>query len=164
MSGTEDRRPRVVVGVDGSEQSKRALRWAARIAAAEGATLDAIIVWELPTLAYGYVGTGYSPKDEMEKVLIATVDEVFEGNRPDGMQLRSLSGGTAAVLLQASRDALMLVVGSRGHGGFMGLLLGSVSAKVAEHATCPVLVVHEAPTPRDGAAHQDAATLQEAMS
>jgi nucleotide-binding universal stress UspA family protein len=162
MTKAEDCRPRIVVGVDGSDQSKLALRWAARIAAAEGARLEAIIAWELPTLAYGYVGSGYSPRDEMHKVLIASVDDVFEGHRPDGMQLRSLSGSAAGVLLEASRDALMVVVGSRGHGGFVGLLLGSVSARVAEHATCPVLVVHEPKTHPDAATKQDTATDQDA--
>jgi nucleotide-binding universal stress UspA family protein len=164
MTKTEDCRPRIVVGVDGSDQSKLALKWAARIAVAEGARLEAIIAWELPTLAYGYVGTGYSPRDEMEKVLIASVDEVFEGHRPDGMQLRSMSGGAAALLLDASRDALMVVVGSRGHGGFVGLLLGSVSSRVAEHATCPVLVVHDTQIHQDSATHQDAAILQDVTS
>lgn len=69
------------------------------------------------------------------------VDDVFGEQRPNGMQLRAIQGGGAPVLLDASRDALMVVVGSRGRGGFAGLLLGSVSAKVAEHAECPVLVV-----------------------
>jgi nucleotide-binding universal stress UspA family protein len=143
MTETEDPRPRIVVGVDGSQHSKLALTWAARLASAEDARIEAIFTWEMPTTAYGYYGGDYPTASEMEKVLIDTVDEVFDGQCPDGMQLRAVQGGAAATLLDASRDALMLVVGSRGHGGFMGLLLGSVSAKVAEHATCPVLVVHE---------------------
>jgi nucleotide-binding universal stress UspA family protein len=62
------------------------------------------------------------------------VDEVFGTDRPAGLRLRVLEGPAAARLLSASEQALMLVVGSRGRGGFAGLLLGSVSAKVAEHA------------------------------
>jgi nucleotide-binding universal stress UspA family protein len=134
---------RIVVGVDGSEPSKQALRWAARIAKAEGAHLDAIAAWEFPTsLGWSAAPMGYSPKPDIEKSLTETVDEVFGPNRPADMVLRSFEGSAANVLLTVGKGALMIVVGSRGHGGFMGLLLGSVSAKVAEHATCPVLVVH----------------------
>jgi nucleotide-binding universal stress UspA family protein len=136
---------RIVVGVDGSEPSKEALRWAARIAKAEGAHIDAIAAWEFPTsLGWTVLPTDYSPKLDIEKSLTETVDEVFGENRPADMVLRSFEGSAAKVLLTAGKGALMIVVGSRGHGGFMGLLLGSVSAKVAEHATCPVLVVHAA--------------------
>lgn len=136
--------PRIVVGVDSSEHSKLALRWAARIAAYEGAQLDAIAVWNTPA-AVGFYGMppGYSPKADVEKALTATVDEVFGENRPDDMVLRVFEGMPAKVLITAGEGALMIVVGSRGHGGFAGMLLGSVSGKVAEHATCPVLVVHD---------------------
>jgi nucleotide-binding universal stress UspA family protein len=78
----------------------------------------------------------------MDQIVAETVDEVFGAGRPAGMTVRTVKGNPAAALLAASADAHMVVVGSRGHGGFMGLLLGSVSAKVAEHASCPVLVVH----------------------
>jgi nucleotide-binding universal stress UspA family protein len=85
----------------------------------------------------------YSPKLEMDKIVTEAVDDVFGADRPIGLTVRTVKGHPAAALIAASADAFMLVVGSRGHGGFMGLLLGSVSARVAEHATCPVLVVHE---------------------
>jgi nucleotide-binding universal stress UspA family protein len=135
--------PRIVVGVDGSEHSKQALRWAARLASGEGARLDAIAAWEFPTMiGWNAMPPGYSPKLDIEKSLTETVDEVFGANRPADMRLRSFEGPAANVLLKAGKGALMMVVGSRGHGGFLGLLLGSVSAKVAEFATCPVLVVH----------------------
>jgi nucleotide-binding universal stress UspA family protein len=143
MTSTPPGPPRIVVGVDGSEHSKQALRWAARIAASEGATLDAIAAWEFPTMiGWNAMPPGYSPKLDIEKSLTETVDEVFGENRPADMRLRSFEGSAASVLLTISKGALMLVVGSRGHGGFFGLLIGSVSAKVAEFATCPVLVVH----------------------
>lgn len=143
MTETQDHRGRIVVGVDGSEHSKLALRWAARVAAAEGARIDAVTAWHYPTYA-GYAGVpeDYTPKEEFERMLADTVDDVFGTDRPADMRLLTVQGGAAAVLLDAGKDAVMLVVGSRGHGGFMGLLLGSVSSKVAEHATCPVLVVH----------------------
>ncbi len=134
---------RVVVGVDSSPESKQALVWAASFAASSGASLDAVAAWQYPT-AYGWspIPVDWKPGEDMEKALIETVDEVFGAQRPKGMRLIVREGNAAKILLDASGEALMLVVGSRGHGGFAGLLLGSVSANVAEHATCPVLVVH----------------------
>lgn len=149
MSESHTDRPRIVVGVDGSAGSKEALRWAARIATAFDATIDAVAAWEL-TSAYGWSALPplYSPQSEVEKQLTDTVDEVFGAQRPDGLRLHVLQGPPGPRLIDASDGALMLVVGSRGRGGFTGLLLGSVSAKVAEHATCPVLVVHSGETKR----------------
>lgn len=141
MSETTDPRPRIVVGVDGSDPSKLALRWAARIAAAENARIEAVIAWQLPALAYASMEPIVDMQHAMEEVLLHTVDDVFGDQRPDGMELRAVQGGGAPVLVDASADAVMVVVGSRGRGGFVGLLLGSVSSKVAEHAECPVLVV-----------------------
>ena len=139
--------PRIVVGVDGSVHSKLALRWAARIAATEGATIDVVAAWEFPnTYGWSAFSEEYSPQADIEKALNQAIDEVFGVDRPQGLRTHVVEGRAAMALLDASKDALMLVVGSRGHGGFVGLLLGSVSAKVAEHATCPVLVVH-APAP-----------------
>jgi nucleotide-binding universal stress UspA family protein len=136
-------RPRVVVGVDGSEQSKQALRWAAHYAATVGTCVDAVAAWQYPT-GYGWspVPLDWNPGQDIEKTLTETVDEVFGAQRPAGLRLTVREGNTAEVLLGASTGALLLVVGSRGHGGFAGLLLGSVSANVAEHANCPVLVIH----------------------
>jgi nucleotide-binding universal stress UspA family protein len=135
--------PRVVVGVDGSEPSKRALRWAAQFARSVGARLDAIAAWQFPVgYGWGAVPLEWSPGQDMEKVLTESVDEVFGSDRPEDIRLAVREGGAAKVLLEEAQGALILVVGSRGHGGFAGLLLGSVSASVAEHASCPVLVVH----------------------
>jgi nucleotide-binding universal stress UspA family protein len=140
---TETDARRIVVGVDGSAGSKLALQWAARIAAAEDAVIDVVGAWDFPpTAAWAALPESYSPKLEMDKIVAETVDEVYGADRPLGITVRTVKGNPAAALLAASADALMVVVGSRGHGGFMGLLLGSVSAKVAEHASCPVLVVH----------------------
>lgn len=141
MSESTDPRPRIVVGVDGSDPSKLALRWAARIAAAEDARIDAVMAWQMPTLAYASIAPIVDMQNAMEEALMHAVDDVFGEQRPNGMQLRTVQGGGAPVLLDASRDALLVVVGSRGRDGFAGLMLGSVSAKVAEHAVCTVLVV-----------------------
>jgi nucleotide-binding universal stress UspA family protein len=134
---------RIVVGVDGSPSSQQALRWGARAAAAFGAGLDAVIAWEFPAM-YGWasVPSDWDPAQDMRAVLDQTLQDVFGDQPPAGLRRLVNEGGAARVLLDASQDAIMLVVGSRGHGGFTGLLLGSVSANVAEHASCPVLIVH----------------------
>jgi nucleotide-binding universal stress UspA family protein len=135
--------PRIVVGVDGSEQSKRALRWAMRISATTSASIDAVTAWHFPVgFGWGYTSDEWDPETDATKCLQDTVDEVFGAERPTGLRLLTRQGLPAQVLLDESRGATMLVVGSRGHGGFAGMLLGSVSASCAEHAKCPVLVVH----------------------
>jgi nucleotide-binding universal stress UspA family protein len=150
VNPTEDvaRADRIVVGVDGSEPSKQALRWACFLADAVGGTVEAVIAWH-PFTVWGSVGTGWvampadwNPEQEAAKALTATLDQVFGAHRPKGLELTVREGNAAKVLLELSKDARMLVVGSRGHGGFAGLLLGSVSGACAEHATCPVLVLH----------------------
>lgn len=143
MSSTEHpRKPKVVVGVDGSDCSKTALRWAAQLAEKYGARLEAVAAWHFP-VGYGIVmAPNFSPGDLADKALTETVDEVFGSERPADMWLAVRPGAPAHVLLEQSKDALLLVVGSRGRGGFAGLRLGSVSSGVAAHATCPVLVVH----------------------
>jgi nucleotide-binding universal stress UspA family protein len=134
---------RIVVGVDGSEQSRRALVWAAELAGAAGAVLEAVMVWHFP-VSYGwsYATDGWNPETEAAKCLEELADAVFPDGRPARLSLIVREGLPAKVLLDASRGATLLVLGSRGHGGFAGLLLGSVSANCAEHAGCPVLVVH----------------------
>lgn len=143
MSDNQALEPRIVVGVDGSEQSRRALVWAARIAEATGAELTAVTAWHRP-VSYGwsYAADDWDPQADAAKCLEETVAEVFPDGRPARLNLVVREGLSAKVLLDASRGATLLVLGSRGHGGFAGLLLGSVSASCAEHARCPVLVVH----------------------
>jgi nucleotide-binding universal stress UspA family protein len=84
----------------------------------------------------------WNPGSDAERSAIATVNEVFGEHRPPGLQITVREGNPAQILLEVSNDASMLVVGSRGHGGFAGLLLGSVSTACVAHATCPVLVLH----------------------
>ncbi len=131
------------MGVDGSDCSKDALRWAARQAELTDATVAAIIAWRFP--AY----YGWAPLDQedlgfpglAEQALARAVDEVFGPDHPDWLQTRVVEGHAAQVLVMASADADLLVVGSRGHGGFAGLLLGSVSTYCLHHARCPVAVI-----------------------
>lgn len=134
----------IVVGVDGSESSKNALRWAARLAPSLGATVHAIVAWEYP-IVFGLEGGipgAWKPDETAKEILGNVLDSVFGNARPAGLKGSISQGHPTFVLLDASKDADMLVVGSRGLGGFSGLLLGSVSSNCAEHAKCPVLVVH----------------------
>jgi nucleotide-binding universal stress UspA family protein len=132
-----------VVGVDGSEPSKQALRWAVQMAALLGSSVEAVAAWDYPyAWGLGAMPVAIDAAGDMEKVLRQSLDEAV-GDRPQvSIELAVRQGSAAKALLDASAGAVMLVVGSRGHGGFAGLLLGSVSANVAEHAACPVLVIH----------------------
>jgi nucleotide-binding universal stress UspA family protein len=142
-AGPDSSEHRIVVGVDGSQHSVEALRWAAAQASAFGARLEAVTAWEYPpTFGWATVPTDWDPVKDMEKVLQDAVRDAFGDESPAGLTLQVREGGAARVLLEASEGAAMLVVGSRGHGGFAGLLLGSVSANVAEHASCAVLIIH----------------------
>ena len=136
---------RVVVGIDGSAASKHALVWAEYLARTMDCKLEAVSVWQIP-VAWGMTGAPVSlddwdPTADAEECVRDAVAEVFEG-RPIPVEIVAREGTAAHVLLDVSRDARILVVGSRGHGGFTGLLLGSVSSACAEHSVCPVLVVH----------------------
>lgn len=140
---TQASRPRIVVGVDGSPGSKNALRWAGHLATLTDARIDVVAAWEYAALfGFTVLPQFEFPAGDIERSLNETVDEVFGEDRPAGLRIKALEGPAAETLVTLSKGALMLVVGSRGHGGFSGLLLGSVSARVAEHAECPVLVVH----------------------
>jgi nucleotide-binding universal stress UspA family protein len=133
-------RPLIVVGVDGSPESAKATAWAAEQARATGGTLDLVIVWARP-MSYGLplVVGGYDPEHEAADV----VEKVAADIDLPAQQLRKsvVHGAAPAVLVARSGHADLVVVGSRGHGGFAELLLGSTSDHVVHHAHCPVVVV-----------------------
>ena len=140
---------RIVVGVDGSTSAKTALRWALDEARLRGASLRVVYSWKMPI----YVGNGFAPvsipdPDEFRQVaaqrLDAIVYEVTAGATDVRIEQKTVEGAAAEVLVDESEGADLLVVGSRGHGGFAGLLLGSVSQQCATHASCPVVIVHGA--------------------
>ncbi|MFJ2863254.1 universal stress protein [Kitasatospora sp. NPDC087314] len=144
--------PRIVVGVDGSPASEQALRWAVGYARAVGGTISAIAAWEYPAF-YGWAGSGvptaeaFNPEELAGKTLSDTVVKVV-GDDPGVRISESVMPGNAAqALLEAAKGAALLVVGSRGLGGFSGVLLGSVSRHLTEHAPCPVVVVREGQAP-----------------
>jgi len=137
----------VVVGVDGSEGSRRALHWALEEAALRKLRVRAIGVVQIHLVALSVPGYPYADEtyinDLIENVRQMVASEV-EAVRPGfdvPVAVESVMGSPAEVLVEASADAAMLVVGSRGHGGFTGLLLGSVSQECVSHALVPVLVV-----------------------
>jgi nucleotide-binding universal stress UspA family protein len=136
----------IVVGIDGSANSVEALRWAARQAEMSGATLRAVFVWEFPYMDVvpATLGATLPPFPEMEAAAHAKLDETIRrAQLPRSVTVEGvvLEGSPAHVLLQQAEDADLLVVGGRGHGGFRGLLTGSVATKAVNHSTVPVAVI-----------------------
>ena len=140
MSATARSRPVVVVGFDGSPSAEAALRWAEHYAEATGADLELVTAWHYPT-SYGIAMplNGWDPEDDANSVVEKAVAQLTLP--PERVHTRVAHGSPADVLTRASADAALLVVGSRGHGGFTGLLLGSVGAHCVHHAKCPVVVI-----------------------
>jgi nucleotide-binding universal stress UspA family protein len=136
----------IVVGVDGSENSLDALRWAAAEARLRQTRLRVVGTFTTPIMSTGYEVAVPDPSDlkaASDTMLAAAVDSVAGEGGLDGIEVGTevLEGHAGERLIALSRDADLLVVGSRGHGGFMGLLLGSVTTYVVNHALCPVVVV-----------------------
>lgn len=138
----------IIVGVDGSPGAHRALDWAMKEAAAHHAPLTVVAVHEVPINGW----TGHPdilPADvpELEKTRRAAEEAVSKAvaqlgeSRPASVTLHAANGFPAEELINASRDADLLVVGSRGVGGFTRLMMGSISNQVVHHAHCPVVVV-----------------------
>lgn len=140
VGGSAHRAARVVVGVDGSPSSDAALRWAENYARMSGATMDIVSAWQFPTY-YGEMVPieGWHPEDDAWTH--ATKAATTLALPADRARLRVEYGAAGEVLTGVSEGADLLVVGSRGHGGFIGMLLGSVSAHCVHHARCPVVVV-----------------------
>ncbi|MEU3243945.1 MULTISPECIES: universal stress protein [unclassified Streptomyces] len=140
---TDVSEPRVVVGVDGSQSSYEALRWAVRYAGLVGGTVEAVAVWELPGL-YGWSGPAVDMDVDEEETLQKMSQEladVLGAEAAGSVRSHVVHGNAADVLLRAAEGAEVLVVGSRGRGGFARALLGSVSQHVSQHASCPVVIV-----------------------
>lgn len=136
----------IVVGVDGSEPSKQALQWAARQAQLTGASLQAVLSWSVPVMAYG--GPVVIPYEadfsqEAGGVLDRAISTTLGDDPKVKVSASVVEGRAAEVLVEAARGAALLVVGSRGHGAFTGMLLGSVSEYCVAHAPCPVVVVRD---------------------
>jgi nucleotide-binding universal stress UspA family protein len=141
----EPHRSRVIVaGVDGSPSSINALELAARLVPLAGDVIRAVTVWQYPVGFGTFAPLDWNPDELAEKALDQALSAAFQDGRPCPIERRVLQGTAAQVLIDESRHASMVVVGSRGHGGFAGLLLGSVSSAVAERSSCPVVIAHGA--------------------
>jgi nucleotide-binding universal stress UspA family protein len=141
----------IVVGLDGSELSIAALRWAIDEARLRNAEVVALCAWEFPRAMSPVTMFTVQP-EPFRADAEATVERALAGANPGSVPVISkiVEGSAAIRLVEASADADLIVVGSRGRGGFAGLLLGSVSQHLAVHARCPVLVYHEHEPARAG--------------
>ncbi|HEX7659619.1 MAG TPA: universal stress protein [Pseudonocardiaceae bacterium] len=140
-AGQQQEEELIVVGVDGSDQSKDALRWAVRQASLTGAAVEAVMAWEWPN-TYGWAPPVEQDFESLAtQVLKDTVDEVVGSESNVEVRQVVAEGGAARILLHEAKKADLLVVGSRGHGGFAGTLLGSVSQHCVQHALCPVVIL-----------------------
>ena len=133
---------RIVVGVDGFESSKAALRWAIRQAKLTGATVEAITAWHVPA------GTGWIPaadmpdyQDDAFAILTEAMNEMATADPDVQVCPRVVQGRAEQVLVDAADGAELLVVGSRGHRGLAEALLGSVGQYCANNASCPVVIM-----------------------
>jgi nucleotide-binding universal stress UspA family protein len=139
----------VVVGVDGSDSSVAALNWAAQYASSTGAKVRAVLAWHYPTAA-AVPPVGAAPEsvrteteEHMSEALRDALAQVSPAEAAAAIETRTSYGHPAEVLIEESRHADLLVVGSRGHGAFTGMLVGSVSIHCVTGAFCPVVVVRE---------------------
>jgi nucleotide-binding universal stress UspA family protein len=143
------REHRIVVGVDGSVPSKAALAWAIRQARLTGAEVEAVTAWHFP-IAFGYPQPVVTDVINYQELATQTLgDAIAETSRPgDPVKItpRVVEGNAAQALIDAAAGAELLVVGSRGHGGFVEALLGSVGQHCVQHAPCPVLVIRDSVT------------------
>jgi nucleotide-binding universal stress UspA family protein len=139
--------PGIIVGIDGSEHSRRALEWAINEAAVRQVPLTVLTVHQAAAFWSGPVSTpgdedltteaGKKVKEETD----AALEKLGAGTRPPSVTVQARNGIPTVELLKASADADLIVVGSRGTGGFAKLMLGSVSSQIVHHAQCPVVVI-----------------------
>jgi nucleotide-binding universal stress UspA family protein len=140
--------PGIIVGVDGSDHSRHALEWAIREAAVRQAPLTVLTVqqavagyWGSPVTYPGDQDLAEKARERAREETDRTLEKIDPESRPSAVTVQAVTGLPAEALLDAAADADMLVVGSRGAGGFKRLLMGSVSVQVTHHARCPVVVI-----------------------
>ncbi|MFG1605243.1 universal stress protein [Actinoplanes sp. NPDC049265] len=139
---------RIIVGTDGAESGKAAVRWAAREAQRRGAVLRIVHAfdWEWAEARYDYSGAVLDVAQKTAQAITANAADAAVAVAPGVfVETDTLLGRTSPRLLALAEDAQLMVLGNRGRGGFASLLLGSVSQHVATHAACPVVVVRGRP-------------------
>jgi nucleotide-binding universal stress UspA family protein len=147
MSTEPGKDHRIVVGVDGSLAAQQALAWAVRQAELTGASVEAVIAWHFPVVIGGmpYPPLAVLEEADFGRFAAITLSDAISAAVPTDAPVRISStvreGNAAQVLLDAADGADLLVVGSRGHGGFAEALLGSVSQHCVHHAPCPVVII-----------------------
>ncbi|MBM9620382.1 universal stress protein [Streptomyces zhihengii] len=141
MAGTG----RIVVGVDGSEPSVTALRWAVRQAGLSGEPLEAVISWEYPAAGWAAMvpslPTDFDPEEMAGKILGDTLEQTLGAEAAASVTRKVLIGNPAQALMDRAQGASLVVVGDRGYSGFKAALLGSVGLHLSQHAPCPVVIV-----------------------
>ncbi|MEV7490613.1 universal stress protein [Streptomyces anulatus] len=138
---------RIVVGVDGSDSSIKALHWAVRQAELTGATVEAVNSWEYPATSWASMMPGmpedFDPQALATVSLTEALEEALGAEGAAAVSKVVVIGNPAQALLDRAKGADLLVVGARGHTGLKATLLGSVSLHVTQHAPCPVAVVRD---------------------
>jgi nucleotide-binding universal stress UspA family protein len=140
--------PGIIVGIDGSHHSTRALEWALKEAAIQHAPLTVLTVHSVPASPWTGNPVLLGADSEDQEKLFHAAEELTQKvasqlgeAQPESVTVRAISGFPAKELIEESRDADLVVVGSRGAGGFASLMMGSISSQVVGHAHCPVVVV-----------------------
>ena len=140
MSAAHERR--IVVGVDGSEESRAALRWAVGQARLTSAIVEAVTVWKYPsTLGYNAPFSSDDFATWADESLSGCVSDALEEGKPVDIRKTVVHGDATKALLEAAHGAQLLVVGNRGHSGLSAALLRSVGHQCAHHVTCPLILV-----------------------
>ena len=149
--------PLIVVGVDGSAESKHALLWAAEHAARTGGSLRLVYAWEPPGVAGLHLPPmlDWEPLEEQAHAFPGKFADEVLGPEPEvHVTTRTVRGRPAQVLVDASEHADLLVIGPRGLGGLRGMVLGSTGHHCAAHSRCPVVIVHP-PHPERPKVHRE---------
>lgn len=136
-----DGRQRIVAGIDGSPASLNALEWAVRQAELTNASLEIVSSWEWPaSFGWSLIPEGYDPATDLQKMVDQLLTSVRANHPKVSITAKIVEGHPAPVLINESKGASLLVVGSRGHGEFVGMLIGSTSEHCVANAACPVVV------------------------